>query len=196
MHIEARQPGDPEELTRRISRETDAKQRDRYRAALLAIEGEQTETIMATLARSRGFVQRWAYTYRDHGIDAIGEKRRGGSRPKLDPQRQRQFIERFRAGPIPEADGGRCTLRGNDAVRILADEFGVNYSLNGAYKLLHRHNLACLKPRPQHRHNDPQAMQQWLERAPFLSSASAPGTKTRPSKSGSRTKPASASRAR
>ncbi len=194
MHIEERQPGDREELAQRISRETDAKQRDRYRAALLAIEGEQTSTIEATLARSRGFVQRWAYAYRDHGIDAIGEQPRGGSQPKLDPQAQVRFIERFKAGPT-EADGGRCTLRGKDAVRILADEFGVNYSLNGAYKMLHRHNLACLRPRPQHRHNDPQAMQQWLDDAPLLSSVSASNTRTRPSKSGSRTKPASASRA-
>jgi len=196
MQIKERQPGDREELTRRIGRETDAKQRDRYRAALLAIEGEQTATIEATLARSRGFVQRWAYAYRDHGIDAIGEQPRGGSQPKLPPEDQARFIERFKAGPIPEADGGRCTLRGNDAVRILADEFGVNYSLNGVYKLLHRHNLSCLKPRPQHRHNDPQLMQQWLDDAPFLSSVSASNTKTRPSKCGSRTKPALASKAR
>lgn len=196
MHIEARQPGDREELARRINRETDAKQRDRYRVALLAIEGEQTATIEATLARSRGFVQRWAYAYRDHGIDAIGEQPRGGSQPKLPPQVQTQFIERFKAGPIQGTDGGRCTLRGKDAVRILADEFGVNYSLNGAYKILHRHNLACLRPRPQHRHNDPQLMQQWLDAAPLLSSASASNTRTKPSKCGSRTKPGSASRAR
>jgi len=198
MHIEARQIGDREELTRRIAKETDARQRDRYRAVLLAIEGEQTSTIQATLARSRGFVQRWAYVYRDDGIDAIGEQPRGGSRPKLAPEAQARFIERFKAGPIPGAgaDGGRCTLRGKDAVRILAEEFGVNYSLNGVYKILHRHNLACLRPRPQHRHNDPQFMQQWLDDAPLLSSVSDSSTKTRPSKSGSRTKPASASKAR
>jgi len=200
MRIEERRAGDREELIQRAGRETDAKQRDRYRAALLAIDGKQTLVIQATLARSRGFVQRWAYAYRDHGIDAIGEQPRGGSQPKLPPQAQARFIERFKAGPIPGpgpgADGGRCTLRGKDAVRILADEFGVNYSLNGAYKMLHRHNLACLKPRPQHRHNDPQLMQQWLDDAPLLSSASARSTKTRPSKSGSRMKPASVSRAR
>lgn len=166
MHIEERQPGDREELARRIARETDAKQRDRYRTAWLAIEGEATRTIMGTLARSRGFVQRWAYTYRDHGLEAIVEKPRGGSAPKRDAETQTRFIERFKAGPT-EADGGRCRLRGKDAVRILADEFGVGYSLNGAYKLLHRHGLVCLKPRPQRRHHDPQAMAAWLDRAPF-----------------------------
>lgn len=195
MHIDERQPGDQQELTQRISHESDAKQRDRYRAVLLAIQGQPAPVIMATLARSRNFVQRWAYAYRDHGLEAIGEKRRGGSSPRLSPTDEARFIARFKAGPT-EADSGRCTLRGKDAVRILAEEFGVHYSLNGVYKLLHRHNLACLRPRPRHRHNDPQAMQQWLDAAPLLSSVSANSTRTRPSKCGSRTKPASGSRAR
>jgi transposase len=72
------------------------------------------------------------------------------------------------AGPT-ERDGGVCTLRGRDAVRILQQEFGVSYSLEGVYDLLERLNLSCLKPRPRHRKNDPQAMKTWLERAPFLS---------------------------
>ena len=196
MHIKPHQSDDLEQLQQCIACERDAEQRDRYRVVLLAIEGHETKAIMATLARSRGFVQRWAYAYRDDGLEAIGEQPRGGSQPKLSPQEQARFIERFEAGPIPQADGGRCTLRGRDAVRILADEFGVNYSLNGAYKLLHRHNLACLKPRPRHRHNDPQAMGQWVDDAPFLSNASGKPTKIKPSKSGSRTKRGSANKER
>jgi transposase len=195
MHIDERRDGDREELARRIRQEGDAQQRDRYRSVLLAIDGEATLTIMSTLARSRGFVQRWAYAYRDHGLDAIAAKPRGGSQPKLDAAAQQRFIDRFQAGAT-DADDGRCTLRGRDAVRILADEFGVSYSLSGAYELLHRHNLVCLKPRPQHRHNDPQAMAQWLEDAPFLSSASANNTPTDVSKSGSRTKRGSANKGR
>jgi winged helix-turn-helix protein len=41
----------------------------------------------------------------------------------------------------------------------------VQYSLSGVYELLHRLNLAVLVPRPQHRHNDHEAMRQWAERA-------------------------------
>jgi hypothetical protein len=40
--------------------------------------------------------------------------------------------------------------------------------LSGVYELLHRLNLSCLRPRPLHRKNDPEAMAQWLESAPFL----------------------------
>ena len=196
MQIEERTPDDGDELKRRIRGELNAEQRDRYRVVLLAIEGHETLAIMTTLARSRGFVQRWAYAYRDGGIDAIAAKARGGSKPKLDAAKQARFIARFRGGPIPEADGALCTLRGRDAVRILAQEYGVAYSLNGAYQLLHRHGLSCLKPRPRHRKNDPQAMEQWLDNAPLFSSVCEMNMPTNGSRSGSRTKRDSANRAR
>ena len=195
MQITERASGDCHRLRERVGREPDAKQRDRYRVVLLAIEGHETKPIMNRLARSRGFVQRWAYAYRDGGIDALGEQPRGGSAPKIDQQTQARFIERFTAGPT-EADGGVCTLRGKDAVRILEREYHVNYSLNGVYKLLHRNGLSCLRPRPRHRKNDPEACRQWLERAPLLSGACATNTPKSGSRSGSRTKRGSGSKAR
>jgi len=167
MHISERTAGDRRRLAGLIRRERDAEQRDRYRAALLAIEQQSTRTIMTMTARSRGFVQRWAYAYRDGGIEAIAARPCGGSQPKLDAARQAEFIARFKAGPT-EADGGLCTLRGKDAVGILEREYGVRYSLNGVYKLLHRNGLSCLRPRPRHRKNDPEAMRQWLDDAPFF----------------------------
>jgi len=195
MNMIERKPGDCAELQNRIRRERNAKQRDRYRAALLAIQGHQTQQIIDALARSRGFVQRWAYAYRDGGIDAIVTKLQPGAKPKLSPQQTQQFIERFAAGPT-EADGGRCTLRGSDAIRILEREFGVSYSVPGVYDLLHRLGFSCLKPRPKHRKQDPQVQQQWLRDAPLLSNKPNETTQARPSKSGSKTKRGSASKGR
>src|SRR2546421_10130393 len=91
-----------------------------------------------------------------------------GQPPKLDATRQQAFKARILAGPT-EADGGVCTLRGTDARRILRAEFGVEYKLSSVYELMHRLNLACLKPRPRHRKNDPAAMENWLTSAPCLS---------------------------
>ena len=193
MNISERTPGDCAELQNRIKQEHNVKQRDRYRAALLAIQGRQTQQIIDALARSRGFVQRWAYAYRDGGIDAIVTKPQPGAKPKLSPQQIQQFIERFAAGPT-EADGGRCTLRGSDAIRILEKEFGVNYSVPGVYDLLHRLGFSCLKPRPKHRKQNPQIQQQWLREAPLLSSEFKVTTQAKWSKCGSRTKRGSASK--
>lgn len=69
----------------------------------------------------------------------------------------------------PREGDGVCTLRGKDAVRILNGEFGVAYSLNGVYDLLHRLGFSCLSPRPRHEKNDPAAMEAFKERAPLLS---------------------------
>jgi transposase len=175
MHIQARSSEDVQALARLARGERDAEQRDRYRAVLLAIAGAETQEIQRQLARSRGFVQRWAYVYRDAGIAAVAAAERGGSAPKLPVEQQRAFIDRFKAGPT-ERDAGVCRLGGKDAQRILQEEFGVEYTLTGAYELLHRNGLSCLRPRPRHRKSDAQAQKQWLDRAPFLSRKSANNT--------------------
>jgi transposase len=169
MQIRLRTAGDLEQLDSLISAERDAVQRDRLRAARLALDGMKATAIARMLSRSRRFVQDWAYAYRDGGIEAIGAAAGGVRPPKLPPQQEQAFKQRFLAGPTA-ADGGVCTLRGGDARRILEREFGVRYTLQGVYDLLHRLNLSCLVPRPKHRKNDPAAMAAWVEAAPLLSS--------------------------
>jgi transposase len=167
MKIKAHHLEDRQQLLSRIQKETNAKQRDRYRAVLLALDGQLTETIRSILSRSKNFVQRWVYAYRDSGIDAICPKPPTGRPPKLSPQEQGRFKERFLAGP--KMEDGVCSLRGKDAVRILAEEFGVHYTLPGVYDLLHSLNLSCLMPRPRHRKNVLKQMRKWLKDAPLLS---------------------------
>jgi transposase len=193
MQITAHHPSDMTTLKHRFQQASNAKQRDRYRAVLLALEGYTTPHIRAILARSKNFVQRWSYAYRDGGLEAICPRRQTGRPTMLPRDQEAAFKQRMLSGPAAN-DQGVCTLRGKDAMRILEQEFGVRYALDGVYDLLHRLGLSCLKPRPKHRKNDPQAMQQWLDNAPFLSSTSESNTPTGPSKSGSRTKRGSASK--
>ena len=159
----------------------------------LALAGELTTAIVARLERSKNFVQRWCYAYRDAGLDAIVEKPRSGRPTKLPRDQEQPLMQRLLNGPT-DADGV-CTFRGKNVVRILEREFGVHYTLDGAYDLLHRLGLSCLKPRPRHRHNDPHVMQQWLEDARFLSKTRGERRRTSRSKYGSRTKRASVSKA-
>ena len=195
MDIRERESGDVQRLNQRIGREKDAEQRDRCRVVVLAIAGDQTRTIQEKLDRSRGFVQRWAYAYRDGGADAIRAGKPPGATPKLTPAQEQAFKQRMLAGP-GEADGGVCALRGKDAQLILEQQFAKPYSLPGVYDLLHRLGLSCLKPRPSHRKNDPKAMRQWLEDAPLLSKNKGKNTPASTSRSGSKMKPASVNRAR
>ncbi len=135
MQITPHHPDDLEQLRQRSQQERDAKQRDRYRAVVLALEGHSAPQIARTLARSRRFVQLWVYAYRDHGREAIVPKRQSGCPSKLPAAQEPSFQQRLLAGP-PEADGV-CTLRAKDIRRLLQQEFGVEYSLPGVYDLLH-----------------------------------------------------------
>ena len=168
MKVTVRREGDLERLDELIARERVAVQRDRLRAVRLALDGVEALQIAATLSRSRRFVQEWAYAYRDGGVEAIRPGKSSGRPTKLPREREQAFRARMLGGATG-ADGGVCSLRGVDALKILEAEFGARYTLDGVYDLLHRLKLSCLVPRPRHRKNDPQVMQQWLEGAPLLS---------------------------
>jgi transposase len=166
MHIKERVEGDRQRLRELARKEKGAEQKDRFLAALHAIDGVETLEIQKMLVRSRNFVQRWAYAYRDGGVEHLHDKPRGGSKPRLPREREEEFRARIEAGPRPE--DGVCTLRGKDVVRILDQEFGVKLSLNAAYETLHRLGYSCLAPRPRHEKSDPAAMQRFRESAPLL----------------------------
>jgi transposase len=193
MKVTPHNADDVQKLKELARNQKNAKQRDRYRAVAMALEGRTISHIMYVLSRSKNFVQRWTYFYRDGGIAAIVPTAQKGRPTKLHADKEQVFKQRIEAGPLP-SDNGICTLRGKDAMRILEKEFGAKYSLNAVYALMHRVGLSCLKPRPRHRHNDPAIMQQWLEDAPLLSAPSGSKTRKRTLKSGSRMKPGSASR--
>lgn len=168
MLITERETGDVDRLRRLARAERNAEQKDRCLAALHATSGAETLAIAAMLCRRRAFVQRWAYAYRDGGIDALKDKPRGGSRPKIAGAAAEKLIARLDAGPLP-ADGV-CTLRGKDVQRIARDELGADVSLSSVYRTLERLRYSCLSPRPRHEKQDLEAQKTFKEdRAPFLS---------------------------
>jgi transposase len=71
MQITERTAGDIERLLAAARREKDAEQKDRWLCVVHACRGVETADIQTMLARSRGFVQRWVYAYRDGGVEAL-----------------------------------------------------------------------------------------------------------------------------
>lgn len=171
MEVHQRESGDMERLGVLLRKERNAEQRDRYLVVLHALSGRETLWIAGGLGRSRAFVQRWVYAYRDGGIDALKDKPRGGSRPKLPREHEARLKARIDAGPTEQDKV--CTLRGRDVQRIIREEFGVEVSLNAAYRTLHRMGYSCLAPRPRHEKQDVAAQEKFKsESAPLLSARS------------------------
>ncbi|MGH2855770.1 MAG: winged helix-turn-helix domain-containing protein [Solirubrobacteraceae bacterium] len=169
MDVRERERGDGARLEDLVDAEPNAKQRDRYRVALLALQKEPTEEIMRMLRRSRGFVQRWAYAYRDGGIGALLPQKPKGRPVILAREKESEFLARIDAGPT-EVDGV-CAFTCHDARRILEEEFQAKYTYEGARCALHRMGYTPLRPRPRHEDHDPAAIEAFKRSAPFLSRA-------------------------
>ena len=103
MDISERKRGDRQKLARLIAGESNAMQRDRLRSVLRVLQGRQTLEVSASVGRSRAFVQRWAYAYRDGGIEAVQGRTLTavwaikGSRPTVVRQNGRKSIWVFTA---------------------------------------------------------------------------------------------------
>jgi transposase len=169
MDVSLHHSDDLTELQNRVARESNAWQRDRYRAVLLAaterLEGDQ---IAQRIGRSPRFVDEWLARYRRGGLAALRPRKQPGKRPRLSAAQEAGLKARLDGGPAA-ADGGVAALRGRDVVRILKEEFGVHHTMGSIYGVLHRIGYSCLAPRPRHEKNDPQQIQRFKRDAPFLS---------------------------
>lgn len=167
MNVAERARGDRKRLGKMISKEGNAKQRDRLRAVTMALDGRGKLAIVQALGRSKSFVEDWVYAYRDGGIEAIRPIKQTGRPTLLSKEREAAFLERVDAGP--REDDGVCTLRGADLRRILHAEYDAPYSERGVYALMKRVGYSSLKPRPIHEKHDPLAAAAFRQSAPLLS---------------------------
>jgi transposase len=179
MDVSLHDRNDLDRLRRGVRQEANAKQRDRYRVVLLALEGKTEPEIRLRTDRSRGFIQRWVYAYREAGLDGLKVRKPPGKPPKLSNEQHQAFRALL--------DQPNAPRRGVDVQVLLADQFGVNYSLRGAVLLLHRLGYEPLQPRPVNPKKDSEAEAVWKQTAPLLSKPSERNTPTSKSKCGSRT---------
>jgi transposase len=103
---------------------------------------------MAITAAARRTIQQWVHKYNRQGIAGLRDKPRPGTPTKLPRKKEIKLRKRIEAGPTK--DDGVSVLNGPAVRRIIEREFGVLYSRQGLYDLLHRLGYSCLCPRPQH----------------------------------------------
>jgi putative transposase len=192
MHVEPHCTAD--QLEALIPTEPRAKGACRLTAVRLALLGQTALVIAAQVLLSDRQVRTWVARSNAWGPDALADRPGRGRKGPRAPDLEQRLRDRLRAGST-DADGV-CALRGVEVRSLLEREFGVVRGLQAAYDLLHRLGFAPLRPRPRHPRSDPEAQAASKKSSPTWSPASRPPTPTSGSRSGSRARPASASRGR
>ncbi len=148
-----------QELQALYRKEKDARLARRMHGVYLAASGLSCTQIMTITGAARRTIQQWVHKYNKHRIDGLKDKPRPGQPTKLPRRDEPRFCKRIEAGPTKK--DGVSVLNGPAIRRILEREFGVLYSQQGLYDLLHRLGYSCFCPRSQHEKADPQLQQQF-----------------------------------
>ncbi len=70
-----------------------------------------------------------------NGIEGLRDKPGRGRRPKLDKEKNQEFIQDLVEMQRTRSGG---SFTGYDMIKLAMEKYGVQYSLNGIYDLVHR----------------------------------------------------------
>jgi transposase len=186
--------GAVKELTAAVRGEKRSVNQIRIRAVLAVARGHHVPGVARAMSVAERAVRNWVHRYNDKGLPGLKD-RRTGRRCRLSEPQLEKVRKRIRAGP--RLEDGVCSLRGSDIQRILEKEFRVRYAPSSVYYLLHHQlGMSYLKPRPLHRKTDPKAQAAFKKTSPSASKRSGKRIRAGGWKSGSRTRVASANKAR
>lgn len=152
------------ELQTHYRTEKIARLAQRIHGVYLAGKGLTCPRIMAVTGAARRTIQQWVHKYNKQGIAGLKDKPRPGIPTKLSRKKELKFRKRIEAGPT-KADGV-SVLSGPAIRRILEREFGVLYSRQGLYDILHRLGYSCLCPRPRHENANPRLQAEFKKTLP------------------------------
>lgn len=164
----------------------------KLRAITLARRGWIARAIAEALGKSTRTIQQWVGDYNAAGLDGLRD-RRGGNHRHLTDEQEHQLCRRLDTLAEDPHAGVRYA---KELLPFIEEHFGATYALSGLYELLHRLGYSWLMPRPRHEKNDPEAVAAFKKKAPRSSRPSPSSTPASGSRSGSRMKRVSGSKAR
>jgi transposase len=168
-------------------------------AIALVLEGRCSRAEAAeNCGMDRQTLRDWVHRYNAAGLAGLSDRRGAvGVKPRLTPEQEAQVEAWVERGPDPALHGGLVRWRRVDLRDLIAREFGVALHERSVGKLLRRLDFRRLSVRPQHPESDPAAQEAFKKTLPPWSRRPCrPRPPASRSRSGSRTKPGSASRAR
>jgi putative transposase len=183
-----------DELRTLYRTQANARMARRIQAVWMARQGRTCRRIMDVTGAAQRTVFGWIAKYNRGGIDELLDRPRSGRPTFLNARQQKQLAERIEAGPTEEDIV--CVFNASAVDELVRKEFGVLYSLRGVQLLLGRLGFSYQCPRPVHENSDPQAQEAFKKTSQKGWKPSPPSTTASESRSTSRTKPGSASKAR
>ena len=188
--ITRKEPG-AVELRREAKRCRDAKAARRMLALALVLEGRSRAEAAQAAGMDRQTLRDWVHRYNAEGLDGLSDRRRPGPRPRLSPE----LVTAVEQGPDPDRDGV-VRWRRVDLKALIEARFAVRLHERSVGKVLRRLGFTRLSVRPKHPEADEAAQEAFKKASPSWYARcfpSAPAASR--SRSGSRTRPASASKA-
>ena len=189
-----RQDLDAAGLRRAASRSRDAGAARRMLALALGLEGRSRTEAAQACGMDRQTLRDWVHRYNGEGLAGLSDRRGPGPTPRLTPGQRMEVAELVRQGP-DLAEHGVVRWRRIDLARVIEQRFGVVLAERTVGTLLRQLGFRRLSVRPVHPRKDPAAEEAHKKTSPIWSGTSSPKTGAAGhSRSGGRTRPASASR--
>ena len=168
----------------------------RMLAIALVLEGSDRRSAAEACGMDRQTLRDWVHHYNAEGIAGLGERRTSGHKSPLGDVERKALAALVEAGP-DLAVHGVVRWRRVDLQKQLKERFGIEVHERTVGKYLASLGYRRLSARPQHPDADPEAQEAFKKTSPKSWRKPSPqGQKESPSKSGSRTRPASANKAR
>jgi transposase len=166
------------------------------RILALALDGLDRKTAAETCGMDRQTLRDWVHRYNAAGLAGLRNLKSPGPGSKLTARQQAELAELVEAGPDP-AVHGVVRWRRVDLRDELQRRFGVTLHERSVGKVLAKLGYRKLSVRPRHPQADEEAQQTFKKTSPRQSGRKFPtAPKASRSKSGSKMRPGSASRAR
>jgi len=183
------------DLRREAARCRDARAARRMLALALVLEGSSRAEAARAAGMDRQTLRDWVHRYNAEGLVGLRDRPRSGRRPRLTPEQGAELAAVVERGPDPDRDGV-VRWRRVDLQALIETRFAVRLHERSVGKVLRRLGFARLSVRPKHPKADEAAQEAFKKASPIWYARRCPSTPAASrSRSGSRMRPASASRA-
>jgi transposase len=183
------------DLRREAARCRDARAARRMLALAPVLDGSSREEAARAAGMDRQTLRDWVHRYNAEGLAGLRDRPRSGRKPRLTAGQEAELVTAVERGPDPDRDGV-VRWRRVDLQVLIEARFGVRLHERTVGKVLRRLGFARLSVRPRHPKADEAAQEAFKKASPGWYARRCPSAPAASrSRSGSKMRPASASRA-